>query len=82
MIKRMTIMLSGVAILFGGLYGFHLDGFSRELMNMPARLVIPVPAGIALRTRGMLAGSGDPIPRAVEPDRAGVVPRTPDKPGE
>ena len=35
-----------------------------------------------VRTRGMLAGSGDPIPRAVEPDRAGVVPRTPDKPGE
>lgn len=35
-----------------------------------------------LRTRGVLAGSGDPIPRAVEPDRAGVVPRTPDKPGE
>jgi hypothetical protein len=35
-----------------------------------------------VRTRGVLAGSGDPIPRAVEPDRAGVVPRTPDKPGE
>jgi hypothetical protein len=35
-----------------------------------------------VRTRGVLAGSADPIPRAVEPDRAGVVPRTPDKPGE
>ena len=27
----------------GGLYGFHIDGFARELMNMPARLVIPAP---------------------------------------
>lgn len=35
-----------------------------------------------VRTRGVLAGSGDPIPRAVERDRAGVPPRTPDKPGE
>jgi len=35
-----------------------------------------------VRTRGVLAGSRDPIPRAAEPDRAGVVPRTPDKPGE
>jgi len=35
-----------------------------------------------VRTRGVLAGSADPIPRAIEPDRAGVVPRTPDKPGE
>jgi alcohol dehydrogenase len=33
----------------GGLYGFHLDGFSRELMNMPARLVIPVPDNVSLR---------------------------------
>lgn len=35
-----------------------------------------------VRTRGVIAGSGDPIPRATEPDRAGVLPRTPDKPGE
>jgi hypothetical protein len=35
-----------------------------------------------VRTRGVLAGSADPIPRAVERDRAGVPPRTPDKPGE
>jgi hypothetical protein len=35
-----------------------------------------------VRTRGVLAGSADPIPRASEPDRAGVLPRTPDKPGE
>ena len=33
----------------GGIMGFHLDGFARELVNMPARLVIPVPAGIAMR---------------------------------
>jgi alcohol dehydrogenase len=29
-----------------GLTGFHVDGFARELVNLPARLVIPVPAGI------------------------------------
>ena len=33
----------------GGVMGFHIDGFARELVNMPARLVIPVPAGVALR---------------------------------
>lgn len=33
----------------GGLYGFHIDGFSRELMNMPERLVIPVPDGVSAR---------------------------------
>ena len=33
----------------GGILGFHLDGFARELVNMPARLVIPIPAGVALR---------------------------------
>jgi NADPH:quinone reductase-like Zn-dependent oxidoreductase len=27
----------------GGVMGFHIDGFSRELVNMPQRLVIPVP---------------------------------------
>jgi alcohol dehydrogenase len=29
--------------------GFHVDGFARELLNMPARLVIPVPDGINAR---------------------------------
>ncbi len=29
--------------------GFHVDGFGRELMNMPERLVIPVPAGVSFR---------------------------------
>jgi alcohol dehydrogenase len=33
----------------GGVIGFHVDGFARELLNMPARLVIPVPAGVAFR---------------------------------
>ena len=32
-----------------GVMGFHVDGFARELVNMPARLVIPVPGGIAAR---------------------------------
>jgi alcohol dehydrogenase len=32
-----------------GIMGFHIDGFARDLVNIPARLVIPVPAGIALR---------------------------------
>jgi alcohol dehydrogenase len=33
----------------GGIMGFHLDGFARDLLNMPARLVIPVPPGVSLR---------------------------------
>jgi alcohol dehydrogenase len=33
----------------GGIMGFHIDGFARDLVNMPARLVIPVPQGVALR---------------------------------
>ena len=33
----------------GGMMGFHVDGFARDLVNMPARLVIPVPAGVTLR---------------------------------
>ncbi|HEY2226947.1 MAG TPA: zinc-binding dehydrogenase [Xanthobacteraceae bacterium] len=32
-----------------GIMGFHVDGFARDLLNMPARLVIPVPAGISWR---------------------------------
>jgi NADPH:quinone reductase-like Zn-dependent oxidoreductase len=31
----------------GGIMGFHLDGFSRESVNMPARLVIPVPENVS-----------------------------------
>src|SRR5205823_8753901 len=33
----------------GGLMGFHVDGFARERANLPARLVIPVPAGVGFR---------------------------------
>lgn len=33
----------------GGIMGFHVDGFARELINMPERLVIPVPAGVNAR---------------------------------
>jgi alcohol dehydrogenase len=33
----------------GGIMGFHIDGFARDLINLPARLVIPVPPGVSLR---------------------------------
>jgi alcohol dehydrogenase len=33
----------------GGILGFHIDGFARDLVNMPARLVLPVPEGVSLR---------------------------------
>ncbi len=33
----------------GGIMGFHIDGFARDLINLPARLTIPVPAGVSLR---------------------------------
>jgi NADPH:quinone reductase-like Zn-dependent oxidoreductase len=29
--------------------GFHVDGFARDRVNLPARLVIPVPDGVSLR---------------------------------
>jgi alcohol dehydrogenase len=32
-----------------GVMGFHVDGFARDLLNMPARLVIPVPDGVPFR---------------------------------
>jgi alcohol dehydrogenase len=32
----------------GGIMGFHLDGFARDRLNMPSRLVIPVPKGVDL----------------------------------
>jgi alcohol dehydrogenase len=31
-----------------GIMGFHVDGFARELINLPARLVVPVPSGVSL----------------------------------
>jgi alcohol dehydrogenase len=32
-----------------GIMGFHVDGFARDLLNLPERLVIPVPPGVPLR---------------------------------
>jgi alcohol dehydrogenase len=32
-----------------GIMGFHIDGFARDLINLPARLVMPVPDGVSLR---------------------------------
>jgi len=31
----------------GGIMGFHIDGFARDLINLEARLVIPVPPGVS-----------------------------------
>ncbi|MGH6789279.1 MAG: alcohol dehydrogenase catalytic domain-containing protein, partial [Pseudolabrys sp.] len=33
----------------GGIMGFHIDGFARDLVTMPARLVVTVPQGVSLR---------------------------------
>ena len=33
----------------GGIMGFHIDGFARERVNMPARLLVPIPDGVSLR---------------------------------
>ncbi len=33
----------------GGIMGFHVDGFARDLVNMPARLVVAVPDGVSMR---------------------------------
>ena len=32
-----------------GIMGFHVDGFARDLVNMPERLVIKAPSGVAMR---------------------------------
>jgi alcohol dehydrogenase len=32
-----------------GIMGFHVDGFARDLINMPARLVVAIPAGVSFR---------------------------------
>jgi alcohol dehydrogenase len=32
-----------------GIMGFHVDGFARDLVNLPARLVLAVPGGVELR---------------------------------
>jgi alcohol dehydrogenase len=33
----------------GGIMGFHIDGFARDRLNIAARLVVPVPDGVAWR---------------------------------
>src|SRR6202167_4379847 len=33
----------------GGIMGFHIDGFARDIVNIAARLVIKVPPGLAMR---------------------------------
>src|SRR6202050_3533517 len=33
----------------GGIMGFHVDGFARDLINMPARLVVPIPDSVSFR---------------------------------
>jgi alcohol dehydrogenase len=32
-----------------GIMGFHVDGFARDLINMPARLVVPIPQSVSFR---------------------------------
>jgi alcohol dehydrogenase len=32
-----------------GIMGFHVDGFARELLNLSARLVMPVPPSVSMR---------------------------------
>jgi len=32
-----------------GIMGFHVDGFARDRLNMPARLVVPIPPGVSFR---------------------------------
>jgi alcohol dehydrogenase len=32
-----------------GLMGFNVDGFARDFVNLPARLVVPIPAGVDFR---------------------------------
>lgn len=36
----------------GGVLGFHVDGFARDIINMPERLVIPAPEGVSFEEAG------------------------------
>lgn len=38
-----------------GVRGFHVDGFAQELTNHPARLMVPIPAGVGSRDAGCVA---------------------------
>jgi alcohol dehydrogenase len=33
----------------GGVMGFHVDGFARDLVTMPARLLVPIPPAVSFR---------------------------------
>jgi len=44
-----------------GVYGFHIDGFAQETMNLPARLFVPAPDGL------------DPVSAACAPVTFGTV---------
>jgi alcohol dehydrogenase len=33
----------------GGIMGFHIDGFARDTVNLPARIVMPIPEGVSFR---------------------------------
>lgn len=37
----------------GNIFGFHIDGFARERMNIPARLAVPAPAGLDARSAAL-----------------------------
>src|SRR6201987_3314246 len=32
-----------------GIMGFHVDGFARDLVNIPARLIVPIPQNVSYR---------------------------------
>ncbi len=38
-----------------GIRGFHVDGFAQEITNHPARLVVKIPAGVALHDAACVA---------------------------
>lgn len=38
-----------------GVRGFHLDGFAQDVVNHPARLAVPIPAGVSLTDAACVA---------------------------
>ena len=48
----------------GGVMGFHIDGFACEQVNMPARLVIPVPKGVSMARPPALRSPKSRSPRS------------------
>ncbi|MCB1549857.1 MAG: zinc-binding dehydrogenase [Hyphomicrobiaceae bacterium] len=45
----------GLSGSVGNIFGFHIDGFGRELMNIPARLAVPAPAGLDVTAAALAA---------------------------